>query len=266
MLHTLNDLEGFAIQAIDGNIGKIKDFYFDDRRWVIRHLVVEIGSLLESHKVLLSPVHIKHLNREDKTILVDLSVDDIKTSPHIDTDRPVSQQYEIDYLSYYGYAFYWGTNSLWDSNSDPKALTATGENPKAAETFAAIDTVRRMHGDRHLRSCNEIVNYHIQASDGEIGHLQGMMIDEDTWAIRYFIANTSNWWLGHQVLIDPQEVQDISWGNAKIYVNMTQQQIQSAPMFDPEVPLNRQKELGVYLHYGRDGYWEEGVESKSSLI
>jgi sporulation protein YlmC with PRC-barrel domain len=259
MLHTLNDLSGFAIQAIDGNIGTVKDFYFDDRRWVIRHLVVETGSWLESHKVLLAPTAIKHLNRENKTIIVDLTVDEVKASPHIDTDKPVSQQYDIDYLSYYGYAFYWGANNIWDSDATLNGLVE--ENPKA-QTFAAIDRVRRMHGDRHLRSCDEIINYHIQASDGEIGHLQEMLIDEDTWKVNYFIANTSNWWLGHQVLIDPQEITDISWGNAKIYVNMTQQQVQNAPLFDPEVPRNREQELGVYLHYDRDGYWEGDTKSK----
>ncbi len=262
MLHTLSSLAGFTIQAADGNVGTVKDFYFDDRHWTIRHLVIEIGSLLESHKVLLSPVHIKHLNYENKMIVVDLSVSDIKGSSHIDTNRSVAQQYEIDYLSYYGYAFYWGTNSLWDSSGEPKALTVMEESPQAAETFAAIDTVRRMHGDRHLRSCNEIVNYHIQASDGEIGHLHGMLIDEDTWAIRYFIASTSNWWLGNKVLIGPQEVKDISWGNAKIYVDMTQAQVKGSPLFDGAVSLSFPKEMGAYLHHGSDTNWDDDVDTK----
>lgn len=262
MLHTLSGLADFTIQTTDGRIGKVKDFYFDDRRWTIRHLVVETGSLPESHKVLLSPVHIKHLNHENKTIVVDLSVSDIKGSSHVDTNRSVSQQYEIDYLSYYGYAFYWGTNNLWDSSVESKASTVTEDNTQAAETFAAIDTVRRMHGDRHLRSCNEIVNYHIQASNGEIGHLHGMLIDEDTWAIRYFIASTSKWWLGNKVLIDPQEIKDISWGNAKIYVEMTQEQVKGSPLFDGAVSLNLPKEMGAYLHHGRDGNWDDDVDVK----
>lgn len=270
MLHTLNDLNGFAIQATDGNIGTVKDLYFDDRRWVVRHLVVETGSWLESHKVLLSPVVIQHVNSEDKTLLVSLSMNEGKESPHIDTQQPVSQQYEIDYLSYYGYAFYNANASLWDSqaSSEMVAQGATGvvspaeKNSHAAENFAAIDRVRRKHGDRHLRSCNETIGYHIQALDGEIGHLQGMLVDEDTWAIRYFIVNTSNWWLGHQVLVAPPWIKDINWGDAKIYVDMTQQQIQEAPLFNPEITFSREKEKGIHLHYGRDGYWEGDVKTK----
>ena len=266
MLHTLNDLEDFSLHATDGIISKVKDFYVDDRRWVVRFIVVEVGSLLKSHKVLLSPAIVKHVNREDKSLIVDLSISEIMSSPHIDSARSPSQQYEIDYLSYYGYAFYWGNNSLWDSlpssGSDTSVKADRQEkNSKTVNTFAAVDTVRRMYGDRHLRSCVEILGYHIQAQDGEIGHLQNLLVNEGTWAIEYLIASTSNWWAGKQVLISPQVIKDISWGDAKVHVDMTQNQIQSAPLFDPQVPVNKQKEMGVYLHYDRSGYSE--VESKA---
>jgi hypothetical protein len=268
MLHKLNDLDDFSIHATDGNIGSIKDFYFDDKQWVIRYFIVETGSWLDSRKVLLSPISIKHLDLEEKVLTLSIAMDQVKHSPPIDTQQPVSQQYEIDYLSYYGYPFYWGNAGLWGAYASPTMIAAGDANPlykrkddpQIAETFAAIDAVRRTHGDRHLRSCNEIVNYHIQAVDGEIGHLQGMLVDEDTWAVRYFIVNTSNWWLGHQVLIAPQWVEDISWGDSKIVVDLTQQQIKDAPIFDPDVPLSRQKELGIYIHYGRTGYWESPVK------
>jgi hypothetical protein len=268
MQHTLNDLNDFAIHATDGIIGKIKDYYFDDRRWVVRYLVVEIGSLIESKKVLLSPSVIKHINREDKTLSVDLSLSEIKNSPHIDTSRSSSQQYEIDYLSYYGYAFYWGNNSLWDSFATPAVdanhktdVPMSEKSAKAADTFMSIDTVRRMYGDRHLRSCDEIIGYHIQATDGEIGYLQKILIEDGTWEIHYFIASTGSWWAGRQVLVSPLMIKDISWGDAKIYVDMTQQQVQSAPLFDVAAQVNRQKELGVYLHYGREGHSKEGAQS-----
>ncbi|MET0357553.1 MAG: PRC-barrel domain-containing protein [Cellvibrio sp.] len=260
MMHTLSDLTGFSLHATDGNIGSVRDFYFDDRRWVIRHLVVEIGSALKSHKVLLSPAVIKHLNREEKTITVDMSVSEVENSPHINIERNSFTQYEIDYLSYYGYAFYWGNNLQNSLSSDDEAGALPADNPadksdaKAEDIFLAIDSVRRKYGDRHLRSCHEIVDYHIQAIDGEIGHLQSMLIDEDTWTIQYCIANTSNWWFGHQVLITPQAITDVSWGSTKIYVDMTQQQVKEAPVFDPSAPANRERELGVYLHYGRGGY------------
>ena len=108
-----------------------------------------------------------------------------------------------------------------------------------------------MYGDRHLRSCREINHYHIEASDGEIGHLETLLVDDDTWSIQCCVANTSNWWFGHDVLITPQVIRDISWGGGKIYVDMTRQQIKDAPPFDPLTIQNSQVSSGVYLHKGR---------------
>ncbi len=82
------------------------------------------------------------------------------------------------------------------------------------------------------------MGYHLEATDGDLGHLQGMLIDTDTWAIRYLIINTSNWWLGHQVLIASNSIKEVSWGTFKIYVDMTQQQVKGAPLFDPDIPFN----------------------------
>lgn len=270
MLHKLSNLDGFSLHATDGDIGSVKDFYFDDKQWVIRYLVVEMGSWLESRKVLLSPISIKRLDLEEKILALSINKEQVKNSPPIDTHLPVSQQYEIDYLSYYGYPFYWGNTGLWGAFASPGMIASGSANPlqkrsddpKTAETVATVDAVRRKHGDRHLRSYNEIIDYHIQALDGEIGHLQGMLIDEDTWAVRYFIVNTSNWWLGHQVLIAPSWIIGINWGDAKISVDITQQQVQDAPVFDPDVPFSRQKELGIHIHYGRTGYWEDHAKAK----
>lgn len=238
MLHTLNDLEDFTVNAADGYIGKVKDFYFDDRTWIIRHLVVEAGTWLKHRKVLLTAASIKYVSRESKTITVDLSMNQVKNGPGIDQNLVVSPQTEIDYLSYYGYSFYRGATDTQGQDDEHQV----------AETFAVIDAVRRMNGDRHLRSCKEIINYNFEAVDSQVGHLQGMLFDEDTWSVQYLIANTSNWWLGHQVLLEPQFIKDISWGDAKIYVDMLRQQVQDAPIFDPDSPDTHEKESGVHLH------------------
>jgi hypothetical protein len=182
---------------------------------------------------------------------------EIVSSPRIDTAYSLSSNYEIDYLSYYGYAFNWDNNSQNSFSIDDEAVTLpndtkTQKSSKSEEVFIDIDSVRRMHGDRHLRSCKEIVNYHIQAVDGEIGRFKSMLIDDDTWTIQCCIANTGNWWFGHQVLITPQAIRDISWGSTKIHVDMTQQQVREAPLFDYSLAQNAPDELGVYLHQDRN--------------
>ena len=249
MLHTLNDLEDCSIHATDGDIGLTKDFYFDDKQWVIRYLVVETGFWLASRKILLSPISINNLNLEDKIITVSISREQVKNSPDIDTQQPVSRQREIDDSSPYPYMIVPGYSSV---------APQPDEGLDAADMFADVEVIRTRDQDRHLRSSHTVTGgYHLEAKDGDLGHLQGMLIDIDTWAIRYLIINTSNWWLGHSVLIAPQWIKEVSWLTSKIYVDMTRQQLKDAPLFDPNIPFNREHEKGLHLHYGRNGYWED---------
>jgi len=108
-----------------------------------------------------------------------------------------------------------------------------------------------------LRNTKDIENYVVGATDGEIVHVQGMLIDEDTWAIRYIIVNTSNWWFGHEVLIAPQWIKDVSWPDTRVSVDLTRASVKDAPPYDSTAELNRERESGLYQHYGRPGYWTD---------
>ncbi len=105
----------------------------------------------------------------------------------------------------------------------------------------------------------DLVDYQIEVTDGVIGYLQAMLIDTESWTIRYLIVNTGTWWLGHAVLIAPQWIREVSWLKSKIYVDMTQEQVKKAPVFNPIMPFDRELEKGIYRHYGREGYWEENA-------
>lgn len=265
MLRNLKDLHGYSIRATDGDIGSVKDFYFDDERWVVRYLVVETGSWLSSRKVLISPISIGEPDHTEKVLPVRITQDQVRNSPDIDTDKPVSRQHESDYLGYYGYSDYWGGSGLWGGEAFPGMLTGLGYagtmapgEPGSEEADRAIREARaREHAndDPHLRSCKSVTGYHIGATDGEIGHVQGFIVDDQNWAIRYVVADTSNWWLGHQVIVSPQWIQDVSWSERTVAVNMTQKAIKDAPAYDPAVLLDRAQEIGIYEHYGRPGYW-----------
>jgi hypothetical protein len=92
-----------------------------------------------------------------------------------------------------------------------------------------------------------------------------MLIDDETWAIRYLIVNTSNWWLGHQVLIAPQWIDDVSWFDSKVSVKMTRQAIKDAPAYQPATPLDRAQETGLHEHYGRAGYWTDAARRETEI-
>jgi hypothetical protein len=122
------------------------------------------------------------------------------------------------------------------------------------------ETERQQHDDPHLRSGNAIVKYDIHATDGDIGHVQGLLIDERSWAIRYLIVNTSNWWLGHQVLIAPQWIEGVSWNDRKVSVSLTRDAVRSSPTHTPGIRTEREEEARIHDHYGRPGYWAREVQ------
>lgn len=256
MLRTMKDLENYAIHAIDGNIGHVTDFYFDDESWVIRYLIVDTGSWLSSREVLISPLSIGNPDWAKRVLPVSITKEQVKNSPLIDTDKPVSRQHEMLYLGYYGYPFYWGGDGLWGSDAYPDlTLTGYGGFPAAQEAYARAEEAQHTDDDLHLRSCKAVTEYHIQASDGEIGHVQGLLVDEKTWAIRYMIVNTSNWWLGHQVLIAPQWIKNVSWSEGTVSIDLTRQEVKDAPPYDSTPQLDRTQEISLHDYYGRPGYW-----------
>ncbi|GAB2879603.1 hypothetical protein GCM10027046_04480 [Uliginosibacterium flavum] len=265
MLHSLKDLDHYTIEASDGDIGHVEDFYFDDLVWVIRYLVVETGPWLASRKVLISPQAIRHPNWSEQTLPAVLTREQVRNSPDIDTDKPISRQHEIQYLGYYGYPYYWDGVGIFGGVMAPDMFPIGGpDNSSEREVYEKTNLAtekaeqsRQRDDDPHLRSCEAVIGYHVHATDGEIGHIQGFLVDEASWAIRYLIVNTSNWWLGHQVIIAPQWFKDVNWAEQKISVGLNRQSVMDSPIYDSALALNRKIEKDLYAHYQRVGYWPE---------
>lgn len=253
MLRSIKRLEGFTIEATDGPIGRVKDFYFDDQSWAIRYVVVDTSSWL-GREVLLSPYGMSEPDWSQKVFPVNVTKEQVKHSPGIDTDKPVSRQYERSYLGYYGYPYYWGGTGLWGEFGYPGSLSI-GMQDSAYRGYLKSPT--EADGDPHLRSCEAVKGYHVHASDGDIGHVQGFILDQQTWSIRYLVVNTSNWWTGHEVLVSPEWIQDVSWPLAKVTTNLDRESIKGSPLYDENALLNRDAEIVIYNHYDRRGYWQE---------
>jgi hypothetical protein len=258
MLRSMKDMEDYTIGATDGSIGRVKDFYFDDQAWVIRYLIVATGDESPQRKVLISPISIGRPNWSEKILPVSLTRAQVRKSPDIDTDKPVSRQHEMGYLGYYGYGTYWGGGGLWGAGIYPDELQAGLQNEVSGAD------ARHPGDDVHLRSGNEIMRYYVHASDGDLGHVQGLIVDEESWAIRYITVNTSNWWLGHEVLIAPEWIEAVSWTESTLSLDLTRQAIKNSPPYDPKASLSREHETGIHAHYGRAGYWPR--ESKHSPV
>lgn len=172
-------------------------------------------------------------------------------SPSVDVDRPVSRQHELQLHSYYGHGSYWGSAGLWGAGALPSALV-TGRPYDGAAPVRESSEV-----DVHLRSVNAIRNYHIQGTDGSIGHVHDLVINDETWEVRYLVIDTRNWWVGEKVLVAPQWATRISWAEGNVYVGLSREQIKCSPAWDGSADINRRYEGGLYAHYGRSSYWDE---------
>lgn len=255
MLTNAKYLKGLVIRATDGELGTVDQLYFDDETWVIRYLTVDTGGWLGGRDVLISPISVVHADWPARRLDVALTKKQVEMSPDIDTQRPVSRQQEANYLGYYGYPGYWGGPYLWGSTPIPLGgpMTSGEWLPQSA---------KKESSDSHLRSSEAVTGYHIEASDGEVGHVEGYVVDEEAWAIRYIEVATRNWWPGKKVLISPEWIERVSWPESNVYVGLTREAIKDAPTYVESMPVTREYENRLYVSYGRPPYWLEGAESK----
>lgn len=265
MLRSTKQLEKYTIGTTDGELGQVKDFYFDDASWVVRYVIVETGAWHSSRRVLISPFSIGTPDGVAHSLPVSITKQQLQESPSIDLEKPVSRQHEMSYLGHYGYPYYWGGTGLWGEGGYPgMMMTGIGYGGSEAQFERLSRQAELSNSDPHLRSCTALEKYHVHATDGDIGHIQGFLLDEKSWAIRYVIVNTSNWWRGHSVLISPEWIGEVSWSESNVTTTLNRQAIKDAPAYDPDVMLERTDEIGIYEHYGRAGYWSEGAPRRAA--
>jgi len=246
MLHKAKILKGYKLDSLDGEFGAVKEFYFDDQHWTIRYLVASTEGWLTSRLVLISPYALLGAIKAEQHLAVDLTKKQIEDSPPLSEDKPVSRQFEQSYYGYYGYPVYWNGPFSWGAypypvrNPEPLQQSTPGEEP----------------GDPHLRSTDAVSGYEIQAKDGELGHVEDFIIDDETWAIRYLVVATRNWWPGKKVLVSPQWIERVSWKESKVFVNLSRQAIKESPEYTEEALITRDYETGLHGHYQRPGYWD----------
>ena len=271
MLRNLDHVLGATLRATDGDIGTVDDVLVDDQRWGVRYMVVETGGWLSSRKVLIARLSLAPPDADARVLPVRISREQVRNSPDIDTDRPVSRQHELDYLSYYGYPTYWDSVGLWGAGAMPgvgvpalgiPGFEAAVGDRMAADASALPGTHRGAEpgtepaGDPHLRSCAELIGYDIKATDHEIGHVKGFIVDDADWALRYLVVDTSRWLFGHLVLIAPQWIEQVSWGDRQVAVSLSAEDIRSAPPWNGAGLPDRSHETELYRHYRRESYWQ----------
>ncbi len=247
MLTKAKALTAYRLESLDGRIGKVREFYFDDRHWTIRYLAADTGYWLPGRQVLISPYALVTLNKDifDPQIIINLTKAQIEGSPSLDTDRPVSRQYEQAFHSYYYYPIYWGGPLSWGAWPFIQRNRERWKEPPTNEKT----------WDPHLRSTSAVTGHHVHALDGRIGHLEDFIIDDDTWTIRYLVVSTHDWWPGRKVLVSPQWIERVSWDERTVFINLDRDSIKRSPEYAGEFLPSREYELALHAHYQRPGYW-----------
>ena len=218
MLQNINELYGHKLAASDGDIGHVKDFYFDDKIWVIRYLVADTGSWLTGRLVLLSPHAFGKFDQHEKTLHVKLLKKQIESSPPIESHMPISRQYEIAYHRYYGWPAYWNPGGIYGYGGYPVNLPPTKDEMEVH--------LQGHDRDKHLQSAKAVTGYHIQTVDGAIGQVSGFMVDDKIWAIRELVVEAGHWYSGKEILISPGKIERISYQESEVFVTLTKEDIQ----------------------------------------
>lgn len=229
MQRNINNLIGYSMEATDGDIGKVEDFYFEDNTWLIRYLILKTGNWFFNSKVLIAPQAIVKRDAEPRTIPVNLSKEQIKTSPDIDTDKPVSRQQEVKLYGHYAWKPY-GGSGFYAGGAEAAMINNPIIDQKIMKEAESGD--KRSDDDLHLRSTKQIMGYHIHATDGDFGHIIDFIIDDVNWQIKYLVADSNTYFGGKQFLIETGMIKEIQWENSKVIVNISTDAIKDCTVFD----------------------------------
>ncbi|MEO6843949.1 MAG: PRC-barrel domain-containing protein [Ginsengibacter sp.] len=252
MNRNIRNLVGYSLKETDGEIGNIEDFYFDDISWKIRYLVVRTGNWFTGRKVLISPKSLQNPDWEHEEFHVSLTKEQIKNSPDIDTEKPVSRQQEEQLYSYYPWGTYWG------NDPDEHAAGIFGAMPSdlyndEVEGSQVNTAVAEEKNDLHLRSTDNVTGYKIKATDGEIGKVVDYIIDDTNWKIKYLVVETGSWLDSRKVLLSVGWIKEVNWDNSLVVVNVSIEEVHNSPEFDLDKILNESYERSLYDYYGKPG-------------
>jgi len=231
MLRNMEELRNFTLGATDGEIGKVKDFYFDDQTWKLRYLVVETGNWLFGRKVLISPAALHALNWDNRVFPTNLSKEQIKNSPNINTDKPVSKQDESSLHSFYSWPHDLGGGMGYMTTGMVGGVVAPG-----VPFEESINNEMEHHYDKHLRSFKQVKEYSVMTDEGEIGEVDDFLMEDNNWVITSMVVLAGNWYQGERIMIPVGEVKNIEDENNSVYIKQTTMDIKRNPEYTYKNP------------------------------
>lgn len=242
---SLDALISARIHASDKPIGKVFDFYFEQRTWTVRYFVIDTRVWLPGRMVLIAPPSVEGADWDEGIVHMALTSDQIEHSPHVDSKVTISREHETMLAKYFGWLPYWESRPLPESISRSVAAEALPQD--------RIDLERNRKPESTLSAFKETLDYDLAAVDGEMGAMQDFLVDPQTWEIRYVTADIGTLFHKHLVVLSTDWLAGISWAQRQVRTKMTKDRIRSSPPM-PEV-IDRPYEIALHEHYSRPGYW-----------
>ncbi|MBI5838409.1 MAG: PRC-barrel domain-containing protein [Candidatus Eisenbacteria bacterium] len=239
MLSKATALEGYTLVSPDGDVGRVKEFYFDDQQCAIRYLVAGTGAWRSEKKVLIPPRALGPLFPEKRHIAVELTAQQIENSPSASCGVPMSQPTGETRLPDPGSPRYWGGPHMWGSPPDSGRERDPWRSPIRGERAWRM----------HLGSTRDVSGYQAQAVNGDSGCVEDVVIDDETWAIRYWIIDTGNRWAGRTVLLDAHWVERVSWSESTVYLKLARETVRNLPEYTEAALLALEYETRLRRHY-----------------
>ena len=235
MLRSIRVLLGYGVEATDGRIGAVKDILFNQYGWCVCHIMIDLTDLIPGKCVVLPPDAFGQPEGKDTSFPVNLSCAELKNGPTLEIDETEYQKHADELCLHHGWEPCWRCPSVGPE----------WEQYKNSEE------------EMQMRSSREVMLYDVEATDGSIGHVEDLILDDSEWIIRYVVVHTKNWLPGRKVLIAPSWISRIVWDEKKVQLSHIRQEVKDSPLFDPSEPINRKFEEVLYDYYGRPKYWDE---------
>lgn len=233
-LHSVKGLDNFAVAAKDGDVGAVDDVFFDEEKWAIRYLVVDTGDWFIRRDVLISPISVRHPDWSLRALHADLTRQQIRDSPTIDTAQPVSRRHEAELHRHYGYSYYWSGPYMWGEGVYPGILEERPFDERGSA--AGHDADEHVSDNLHLFSCKDVMSYAIKTPDESFGHVEDMLFDDDDWSIQFLVIDPRNWWPGKPVLVSPSRIDHISSEERSVVMRITRDELEHCPAYDSRNP------------------------------
>ena len=246
MLRQFNDIQGLPLIASDGDFGRVRDVLVDTGTWIARYVLVDSGSRIPERAFIVPPSEIEVAREDGEALRVSLTQGQIEKSPLLPPDRPVSRQEEERLHTYFGWQPYWVDELPPESHTPPVPQGDQMTGDRQAQSTPQDPPP----GETHLRSSREMVGYHVQANDGQVGRVSDMILDDESWAVRYFVIDAGEALLSKKLLLAAHLIDRVSFDQFSVFVDLEADQAKGSPEFDPTVPVDKEYEEVLRDYFG----------------